>query len=101
MSVYIKTMFSVFSHSFSLKLPVGDEPVDGGEVLPLGELLVEAPEHLNGIQLLFEQKFDTSELIKRKNQNYDENASPARFRASPSSRDQQSLRPAGTQLRRW
>ena len=29
-------------------LGVRDEPVDGGKVLPLGELLVQAPKHLQG-----------------------------------------------------
>lgn len=27
-------------------LAVADEPVDGGEVLPLGQLLIQTPEHL-------------------------------------------------------
>lgn len=27
-------------------LAVADEPVDGGEMLPLGELLIQTPEHL-------------------------------------------------------
>ena len=31
-------------------LGVGDEPVDGGKVLALGELLVEAPKHLHDRQ---------------------------------------------------
>lgn len=30
--------------------PVRDEPVDGREVLPLGKLLVQAPEHLHDTQ---------------------------------------------------
>lgn len=29
-------------------LAVADEPVDGGEMLPLGQLLIQTPEHLRG-----------------------------------------------------
>ena len=31
-------------------LAVGDEPVDGGKVFALGQLLVQAPEHLHDAQ---------------------------------------------------
>lgn len=36
--------------SLKTQVPVGDEPVDGGEVLPLCELLVQPPEHLHDAQ---------------------------------------------------
>lgn len=30
-------------------LAVADEPVDGGEMLPLGQLLIQTPEHLKSV----------------------------------------------------